>query len=135
MTRPRCAGSPLDWHSPDPLEQEACKAVCRGCGLRESCLAGAVERDEPCGVWGAVVFGVVELAEPVAWSLPEIAEPVHNRGHYVQGCRAPECLAANAAWMREWRTRRAWSSPVEHAPMPEQLDLFGPVTTNERVLT
>ncbi|MBJ7261549.1 MAG: WhiB family transcriptional regulator, partial [Acidimicrobiia bacterium] len=28
------------------------KAFCRGCEVRSDCLAGAVERVEPWGVWG-----------------------------------------------------------------------------------
>ena len=28
------------------------KAMCQLCGLKESCLAGALEREEPWGVWG-----------------------------------------------------------------------------------
>jgi len=36
--------------SPDDVEQA--KAMCRGCRARMACLAGALERREPCGVWG-----------------------------------------------------------------------------------
>lgn len=36
--------------SPDDVEQA--KAMCRGCPARMACLAGALERREPCGVWG-----------------------------------------------------------------------------------
>jgi len=28
------------------------KAICLGCPLKHDCLAGAIARQEPCGVWG-----------------------------------------------------------------------------------
>lgn len=36
-----------------PAIEEA-KQVCRGCDLRDVCLAGALERREPFGVWGGL---------------------------------------------------------------------------------
>jgi WhiB family redox-sensing transcriptional regulator len=36
--------------SPEDVEQA--KAMCRGCRARAACLAGALERSEPWGVWG-----------------------------------------------------------------------------------
>lgn len=39
--------------SEDDHELARAKAICRPCGRRESCLAGAIEREEPYGVWGA----------------------------------------------------------------------------------
>lgn len=38
--------------SEDDHDLARAKAICRPCGLRESCLAGAIERFEPYGVWG-----------------------------------------------------------------------------------
>ena len=35
-----------------PHDVGQAKAMCRGCGARISCLAGALERMEPWGVWG-----------------------------------------------------------------------------------
>ena len=32
------------------------KQICTKCPLVEPCLAGAVERREPCGVWGGQLF-------------------------------------------------------------------------------
>jgi WhiB family redox-sensing transcriptional regulator len=32
------------------------KQICRECPVRAICLAGAVERREPCGVWGGELF-------------------------------------------------------------------------------
>ncbi len=39
--------------SDDPVHIARAKQICRGCPLRIECLAGAVERREPSGVWGA----------------------------------------------------------------------------------
>ena len=39
-----------------PRDTELAKAICRGCPLRAECLAGALERHEPWGVWGGEVF-------------------------------------------------------------------------------
>ena len=35
-----------------PEDVEGAKAMCRGCRARIACLAGALERSEPWGVWG-----------------------------------------------------------------------------------
>jgi WhiB family transcriptional regulator, redox-sensing transcriptional regulator len=45
--------------SPRLLEQA--QALCADCPVRELCLAGALERREPHGVWGGKIFvgGVV----------------------------------------------------------------------------
>ena len=44
-----------------PADVEAAKALCVPCPLRAACLAGALERREPWGVWGGqlVLRGVV----------------------------------------------------------------------------
>ena len=42
--------------SESPQELEAAKQLCRPCPLRGTCLAGAIERREPWGVWGGEVF-------------------------------------------------------------------------------
>ena len=49
------------WFAERTAEVEEAKALCRTCPLVEGCLAGAVERREPWGVWGGEVFvdGVV----------------------------------------------------------------------------
>ena len=44
------------WFSERPAELEWAKARCRPCPLREACLAGAVQRSEPFGVWGGEIF-------------------------------------------------------------------------------
>lgn len=44
-----------------PADVEAAKGLCRDCPLQEACLAGALARREPWGVWGGELFvaGVV----------------------------------------------------------------------------
>ena len=49
------------WFAESPADVEDAKALCIPCPLREACLAGALERREPWGVWGGQLFvaGVV----------------------------------------------------------------------------
>jgi len=47
---------PQLWFSELPAALELAKAHCRPCPIRGLCLAGAVERREPCGVWGGQIF-------------------------------------------------------------------------------
>src|SRR5262245_46334206 len=44
------------WFADSPADLEVAKALCGGCPLRVECLAGAVERAEPWGVWGGEIF-------------------------------------------------------------------------------
>ena len=49
------------WFAESPAELEQAKAMCGGCPVRAACLAGALQREEPWGVWGGEIFerGVV----------------------------------------------------------------------------
>jgi WhiB family redox-sensing transcriptional regulator len=49
------------WFAESPADVEAAKALCAPCPLKAACLAGALERREPWGVWGGqlVLSGVV----------------------------------------------------------------------------
>lgn len=44
-----------------PADVELAKALCRSCPVRVECLAGALDRQEPWGVWGGelLVSGAV----------------------------------------------------------------------------
>lgn len=44
------------WFADSPAELELAKAMCGDCPVRLECLAGAVERAEPWGVWGGEIF-------------------------------------------------------------------------------
>ncbi len=49
------------WFAESPADVERAKALCHDCPVRPACLAGALERREPWGVWGGELFiaGVV----------------------------------------------------------------------------
>jgi WhiB family transcriptional regulator, redox-sensing transcriptional regulator len=49
------------WFAESPAELERAKALCAECPIRAACLAGALDREEPWGVWGGEIFerGVV----------------------------------------------------------------------------
>jgi len=48
--------NPQLWFSDRPGDLELAKSYCRPCPLRQVCLAGAMERHEPHGVWGGEIF-------------------------------------------------------------------------------
>ena len=55
------AEDPDLWFAERQADVEFAKAMCRTCPVREACLAGAVERAEPWGVWGGEVFVAGEI--------------------------------------------------------------------------
>jgi WhiB family redox-sensing transcriptional regulator len=44
------------WFAETPDGVEFAKALCRTCPLMSTCLAGALDRGEPWGVWGGELF-------------------------------------------------------------------------------
>ncbi|OQO89791.1 WhiB family transcriptional regulator [Saccharomonospora piscinae] len=44
------------WFAEAPAELERAKYLCGDCPVRASCLAGALARQEPWGVWGGEIF-------------------------------------------------------------------------------
>lgn len=56
-----CLSQPELFFAERPEQVERAKALCADCPLRLACLAGALERAEPWGVWGGqlVEHGVV----------------------------------------------------------------------------
>lgn len=44
------------WFAESPADVEYAKALCLDCPVRTLCLAGALERREPWGVWGGELF-------------------------------------------------------------------------------
>ncbi|HSE09188.1 MAG TPA: WhiB family transcriptional regulator [Nocardioidaceae bacterium] len=53
--------SPELFFAESPADVETAKALCLECPVRAECLAGALDRREPWGVWGGELFlqGVV----------------------------------------------------------------------------
>jgi len=51
-----CAGDPDLFFAESPDDVELAKSLCSDCPVRPACLAGAVERREPWGVWGGELF-------------------------------------------------------------------------------
>lgn len=44
------------WFAEAPRELERAKALCTACPIKAECLAGAIQRGEPWGVWGGEIF-------------------------------------------------------------------------------
>lgn len=44
------------WFAETPTELEYAKSLCADCPVKVECLAGALERQEPWGVWGGEIF-------------------------------------------------------------------------------
>ncbi len=55
------AQDPDLWFAESPAELERAKQLCAGCPIKAACLARALARQEPWGVWGGELFehGVV----------------------------------------------------------------------------
>lgn len=49
------------WFAEDPADLEQAKMLCGACPIRRACLADALDREEPWGVWGGEILerGVV----------------------------------------------------------------------------
>ncbi len=52
-----CHGDDPDlWFAENPVDLERAKALCGACPVRRECLAAALARQEPWGVWGGEIF-------------------------------------------------------------------------------
>ena len=51
-----CTDDPDLFFAESPVDVELAKSLCGGCPARAACLAGAIERREPWGVWGGELF-------------------------------------------------------------------------------
>jgi WhiB family transcriptional regulator, redox-sensing transcriptional regulator len=49
-------GDPDLWFAETPADLERAKTLCATCPIRRRCLAAALERAEPWGVWGGEIF-------------------------------------------------------------------------------
>jgi WhiB family transcriptional regulator, redox-sensing transcriptional regulator len=94
------------WFAETPAELERAKALCVDCPIRIECLAGALSREEPWGVWGGEIFerGVVvprkrprgrpskaDLARDRAWAeaherAQELARALRDQGSAARSC-------------------------------------------------
>ncbi|GAA0538397.1 hypothetical protein GCM10011581_05390 [Saccharopolyspora subtropica] len=56
-----CHRDPDLWFAENPRDLEQAKSLCADCPIKAECLAGALSRGEPWGVWGGEIFerGVV----------------------------------------------------------------------------
>ncbi len=51
-----CREDPELFFAESPADVEFAKSLCRSCAVRTACLAGAIARAEPWGVWGGELF-------------------------------------------------------------------------------
>ena len=51
-----CSDDPELFFAESPQDVESAKELCQGCPARLACLAGALDRREPWGVWGGELF-------------------------------------------------------------------------------
>jgi WhiB family transcriptional regulator, redox-sensing transcriptional regulator len=51
-----CRSDPDLFFAESPADVRLAKALCGLCPVRQACLAGALQRAEPCGVWGGELF-------------------------------------------------------------------------------
>lgn len=51
-----CRSDPELFFAESPQDVRLAKALCGPCPVRGACLAGALQRAEPCGVWGGELF-------------------------------------------------------------------------------
>jgi WhiB family redox-sensing transcriptional regulator len=67
------------FHSDDPHEIARAKAICARCTVRAACLTRALERLEPCGVWGGelLVDGVIASYPRRRGRRPKGLVPMH----------------------------------------------------------
>ena len=56
LSVPCHVGDPDLWFAENPLDLERAKALCADCPIRRECLAAALERQEPWGVWGGEIL-------------------------------------------------------------------------------
>lgn len=81
-----------------PADVEAAKAICTQCPFRVSCLAQALERQEPWGVWGGEVFvdGAV-VARKRGRGRPSKAEVLARQAEEAAAREAAESVSASSA--------------------------------------
>src|ERR1700691_3457135 len=93
-------GDPDLWFADTPADLERAKQLCASCPIRRQCLAAALERAEPWGVWGGEIFergSIVSYKRPrgrprksrkddVAAGAAKVQQPTYFSGDDVGGC-------------------------------------------------
>ncbi|MBB5153349.1 WhiB family transcriptional regulator [Saccharopolyspora phatthalungensis] len=51
-----CRQDPDLWFAESPRDLDQAKSLCADCPIKAECLAGALSRGEPWGVWGGEIF-------------------------------------------------------------------------------
>lgn len=82
----RCATTGIDagvFFSDDLGDIAAAKTLCSGCPGLAPCLQGALERAEPCGVWGGQLFdnGRIVWSKRRRGRPPKVARPGDQLPH------------------------------------------------------
>jgi WhiB family transcriptional regulator, redox-sensing transcriptional regulator len=116
------------WFAEDPDDLELAKAHCRRCPLRAACLAGAIERREPCGVWGGEIFDRGQILPVKRRRGRPHADRAADRGAGPAGPagrprkrsadRITRLLLRTSVIHRLWITRRDRSSTRGYARIP-----------------
>jgi WhiB family transcriptional regulator, redox-sensing transcriptional regulator len=72
-----CSSDPELFFAEKPQDVWRAKALCGGCPVRAACLAGALRRGEPWGVWGGELLlrGAV-IAEKRPRGRPRKTQPI-----------------------------------------------------------
>jgi WhiB family redox-sensing transcriptional regulator len=78
LTLPCHTDDPELWFAEEPAHIDRARALCARCPLIRECLAEAIERREPWGVWGGELF---ERGEVVAQRRPK-GRPRKDAAHH-----------------------------------------------------
>lgn len=65
-----CHADPETWFASDSDHLSYAAAKCDRCPIKRSCLEGALQRREPIGMWGGVVF---KEGRPISVRVPAAA--------------------------------------------------------------
>jgi len=77
-----CRSDPELFFAEAPEDVRLAKALCGVCPVRQACLAGALQRAEPCGVWGGELFqrGVIIAGKRPRGRPPKSAAAAREAG-------------------------------------------------------
>jgi WhiB family redox-sensing transcriptional regulator len=75
------------WFAEQPHDAELAKRHCQTCPVRQRCLAGALGRAEPWGVWGGEILikGTVVPTKRGRGRPPRVRPATHARGNLTAG--------------------------------------------------